>query len=375
MPDSSASTPEPPRAVAELLVLSVRLVGSSPATSPLLIEAALRDSALIHVIEDELKTQARAMLAAATTEAGRGTVVATSTVRPQGNSLLTAMAGMARSELNATLLDAAKSSPAYQRLESQVKVVDQAFRGSPIGVWLDTTKSLVLIVGVVAAVGSAVGFYLTKTGDSNTPPVEGFGRSIEIGTLNVTPQAATFAATARKQRVGIIGDWKFARLPWSASLCGVLVAGAGSGAAGGSVRYLLNSPVAFSASKSIQSAISDVGLIDPKHRSLHPPLPGGRGQFALGVDYWKDGFRLGVLGHVTPTVSDVNISTGYSRSEGLTSMRFDAASGVANRGATTARSGVPLLNKQSFGVTGAALERSVVPSSGWESLMSIEICG
>lgn len=372
MGDESSSSGDVPTAVTDLLIMSVRIIGSTPKTAPKIIEAALRDPKFLEAVEAELKSRTEEMLKSA---AGGGLVVSSETVQRGGEKLLSGLAEVGKNQFKTAVVNAAKATPEFKQLEAGVKRVEDAFKNSPVGVWVDANKALLIIVGAVAAIGGGVGLYMAKTGDSVVQPINGFARTIELGTVTITPKLAKFVPSERRIGVGIRGDWKFDRLQTSLNVMGTSVPGAATGSVEGSLRYVLGKELKLHLTGSVEGTTGDPKLLDPKYM---PPIASqrlypGNGKLALGVDYNKDGFKLAVLGSVAPTAIDLTTSVGYTRIYGRTSLTFEGAGVVNQRGLSTLRAGTSLTSKQSFGEIGARLNTSVSRDTGWGAFVMFEI--
>jgi hypothetical protein len=372
MGDNAANPGDLPTAVTDLLVMSVRIIGSTPQTATKVLEAAVNDKKFLDAVEAELKNRAQELLKASS---GGGTPITGEQVQKVGEKLLSGLGDVGKTQFKEAVISAAKQTSEYQLLEAGIKRVETAFKNAPIGVWVDTNKSLIIIIGAVAAIGTGLGLYLAKAGDSITQPINGFARAIEIGTLTLTPQLTTFVPSERRVGVGIRGDWKFDRLTWSANLTGTSVPGAATGKAEGAVRYVIGQELKLHLSGSIEGTHGDPKLLDPKFK---PTLSGqrlypGTGRLALGVDYNKDGFTLAILGSVTPIAVDLTTSVGYSRMYGRTAISFEGAGVVSQRGLSSLRAGASLTSKQPFGEVGARLSTSVAPTGGWGTFLTLEI--
>jgi len=68
------------------------------------------------------------------------------------------------SKVGDNVADQIKKTPEYKRLEDKITALEKALSTSPMGVWVDHNKGLVLVVGIGVAFGSAAALYLTKTG-------------------------------------------------------------------------------------------------------------------------------------------------------------------------------------------------------------------
>jgi|GEM_PF-3292405 len=376
MPDPQPPSSDFPTATNELLVMSVRIIGALPTTAPRVIEAALDDPAFLKAIEAELEARAKEMLAAGTAASRTGGVVSTGQIKETGDKLLVGLQGIAKDQFATALIDAAKATPEYKKLELQLSVVHTAFTASPIGVWVNQNKTVLIIVGSVAALGTGAALYLTKTGDSMVKPLQGLGKTIEIGNIKVTPKLTSFVPSQRRIGISVAAEGDFGRIAWKNSVSGVTVPGAGQIKGDCSYRFVLDKNMKLTATGMFDVHLGDPKLLDPKFKAPSGPnhlLSPGTGKLALGLDYTNSGFKLGILGSITPTTRDLTTSLGYSNVYGRHTISFDASAAFANSGLTSLNAGVSATSKQPFGQMGLKLQSTMTPQTGWGGMITFEI--
>lgn len=63
------------------------------------------------------------------------------------------------------VLELIKKSPEYSKVKSSLKQLECAFKKSSVGIFVDKNQTWLIIVGVVAGIGGAVGLYYAREGD------------------------------------------------------------------------------------------------------------------------------------------------------------------------------------------------------------------
>jgi hypothetical protein len=102
-------------------------------------------------------------------------------------------------------------SAEFQRLESSLQQLKCAFDQTPVGAFVNENKTLLVIIGSVAAIGGGVAMYQTKAGDV---PAKAFSllpslTPISIGSVDITLQNFELKPSERKVAfdAGMSGKW------------------------------------------------------------------------------------------------------------------------------------------------------------------------
>jgi hypothetical protein len=140
-------------ALSEVVIVAFDLAGSTAKNLPSLLDQSLQSAAVQQAIKEGLQTFAMKKVAS-------GTTAVTDDETKELLKLLEKVGG----KVGDALSDDIKKTPEYKRLESKIKALEKTLATSPMGVWVDNNKGLVLVVGIGIAFGSAATLYLTKTG-------------------------------------------------------------------------------------------------------------------------------------------------------------------------------------------------------------------
>ncbi len=136
------------------VVLGIDLVGWSAANSHRLIEKVLENEKVQKQLAAELKKAGEALMKE---QAGGKPVTLSSSLGKLGS----ATGGV----LQKPLTNEVKKSAEYKKLETSLTQVKCAFDKTPVGAFVNKNKTLLIIVGSVAASGGGVAMYRAKAGD------------------------------------------------------------------------------------------------------------------------------------------------------------------------------------------------------------------
>jgi hypothetical protein len=307
-----------PASGVETIVLAFELSNYNPATGVEGVKKAVKNPALQKAITEVLQNQAKSQLLAlksasptvapkAGPPSGPGSSSSGSSASP-GAMALPLGASSAQSIQDA--LKQLQLNPNYSLLVQDLKKLQNEFEKSVIGVWIDENKKTLIIIASGIAVAAATAMYFTKSGDTPADwatqlakgqyPLFKLGK-IEFGVGDPTfkPSTSTIGGAVSLD----VKNWKFIK---EAELdVTVTHSSAGMQNAGVTGKATVALPHDFS--------ITGQGSIDPIAQ-----IKGVR----LGIDYDKDGIKVGVFADVTDTKGVVTPRGGFASSIKSGSMEF-----------------------------------------------------
>jgi hypothetical protein len=140
-------------AISQVVIVAFDLAESKAKNLPQLLNDSLQSDAVQKAIREGLQTFAMKKVASGTT-----------TVSDDETKELLKLLEKVGGKAGDGLTDEIKKSSEYKRLEEKIKALEKTLACSPMGVWVDKNKGLVLVVGIGIAFGSAAALFLTKTG-------------------------------------------------------------------------------------------------------------------------------------------------------------------------------------------------------------------
>lgn len=140
-------------ATSQVVIVAFDLVGKQTGNLPKMLNDSLQTDDVQRAIRDGLQTFALKKVAS-------GTTVVTDEETKKLLELLEKVGG----KTGDAMLEQIKKTPEYKRLEQKINALEKTLACSPMGVWVDRNKGLVLLVGIGVAFGSAAALYFTKTG-------------------------------------------------------------------------------------------------------------------------------------------------------------------------------------------------------------------
>ncbi len=148
-----------PSSLHESVVLLFDLAGYTVQNGPSLVENVLEDKKFQEEIKKALDKEALALVKK---QQADPTVRATS---EDGTKFLKA-AGSAALDAGAdSMKRQIERSSAYLKLEQSLRDLQCSFKKSPVGVWVDENKTLLIVIASGLALGGATAMYITRTGD------------------------------------------------------------------------------------------------------------------------------------------------------------------------------------------------------------------
>jgi len=193
------------KATSRTVALAFDLTGTTIADSPSTIKKILEDKTFQTAVANALKKTGQEIMK----EQAKGKPVgATDALKKFGSA-----AGKAALSKGSSLAgNQVKASPGFKRLEASLKELGCAFDKTPVGVFVNEHKTLLIIVGAVGALGGAVGLYYTKSGDivgENAAKLLSGMKITKIGAVTLKANKVQFKPSERKVAVelGATGKW------------------------------------------------------------------------------------------------------------------------------------------------------------------------
>jgi hypothetical protein len=140
-------------ALSQVVIVAFDFAGTETKNLPALLSNSLQSESVQQAIREGMQTFAMKKVASGTTEV-------TDAETKELLGLLEKVGGKVGDQIS----DEIKKSSQYKRLEDKIKALEKTLSCSPMGVWVDNNKGLVLVVGIGVAFGSAAALFLTKTG-------------------------------------------------------------------------------------------------------------------------------------------------------------------------------------------------------------------
>jgi hypothetical protein len=137
-----------------VVILAFDLLDRSLADSPDMLAATLKTDKVQNAIKTALD---KFMLSRIPTTTGQMS-------EADAQALLKSLQSVATGPIKSELLDQIKKTPQYQALENGVNDFVAAAGCSSLGVWVNQNKTLLIVSGVVLAVGGTAALFVTKTG-------------------------------------------------------------------------------------------------------------------------------------------------------------------------------------------------------------------
>jgi hypothetical protein len=337
-------------ATKETLVLALQFADSTLTDSPEIATKVLQNPRIRKAIESALLSEARRLLKQQ--QKGQASKA------DDGKKVLTSVVSGVSSAAQAAAKKEIKSSGEYKAVTKSLKQLECAYRGSPIGIFVDKNKGWLIVVATGLALGGATAMYVAKSGDW---PAGQMGKlagklvrfkvmgNVEIGLEKVefkpserSVGATTFASGKWKSvstkvsfHVGFKDD-KFA----STNAAGEVVVKAGSGVSltgKGKVGYGISpdaapgsQPLTYNLSLGISYGANIGGS------SLNVRLMGYAAQESLAR---KQGGKLGVSYKMAPSKStsvgvDLNAQLSRTQQLGSTGPAAPQVAGSVNLGLT-----------------------------------------
>ncbi len=257
-----------------LVAMAFDVAGNEIERSPERILEALRSPEVQKAIKSALDAEAKKLMAAQQKNAAPDPRQAETVLKDLGEATLNATTTQIRKEI--------ENSPHVKRLRGEADKVLQDFKCSGVGVWVNDHHTLVYIVGAVLALGAGAGLYFAKSGDPLAKLVEGKGKAIKLGKIEITGKLTKFQPSTHTlgASVDVAGKWK--ALSGNFTLSGTAVGDKGTVSASGKILIPLTGHLS-----AMTSAQFDLGALpgskDPRLRLLSSEPPGGWNQYHYRV--------------------------------------------------------------------------------------------
>ena len=141
-------------AVHKTVGLGVKLVGATALDTPQLIAKVLSDEKVKKQLAEKLKKVGEELMKQQ--NGGK---------QPSLGSSLGEIGSTVASSLKDPAISEVKKSPGYKKLQTSLSQTKCAFENSPVGVFINENKTLLIIVSSVAAIGGGVAMYHSRSGD------------------------------------------------------------------------------------------------------------------------------------------------------------------------------------------------------------------
>lgn len=274
----------------KLVVLAFDLAGAEVNRAPARIVEALRSKAVQDAIRKALETEANRLLndqgTGATPEGKNGADLA----KNLGQAAWKAITGDVRRQI--------EESPGMRQLTTEAKAVLNDFECSPVGVWVNEHRTLLIVVGAVLALGSGVAMYFAQAGDPVAQFAEGQGSSFKLGSLEFSAKLTEFKPSTQTVGVslGVKANWKPLQVEFK--VAGKAVGADGSVSVDGKVIVPLAPRLQAVAYGRIDLA-SMSNSPETRHLTLAGPAGLAFGYRAYaGLELKDNGFTLGLLAMV-----------------------------------------------------------------------------
>jgi hypothetical protein len=305
-----------PGSAVETIVLAFDLVGYELNKGPERVKKALESDAVQKAITSALQEQAKDFLA----KQQKGEkVLAGDAAKQIAEGVGKKVAEAGGEEIKKKI----QSSTGYQRLEGSLKDLKCAYEKSPIGVWVDEHKAVLIIVASGVALGAATAMYLTNTGDTPagwaTELAKDKIKTTVLGKLELGVSEVTFVPS--KREVGMVAyvetkNWKAVQAKLSIN---VKAADEKLVSAGGAleVKVPLNGSTNWHGNFNLRA--------DPVLKQYN---------LSLGITGKEDGWSVRILGEGSGDFTagkyslGANAGVGYSGKVGSIPFKLDATAGV-----------------------------------------------
>lgn len=204
----------------ETLVLAFKVAESTLLDSPEMIERILRDSKVRKAIETAATSQAKELVQ----KQQQGKAVSQDDVKT-GAAAVAQQAGKAIKDAGiAELEKTAKATREYKLLEHSLKELECAWKKSPVGVFVDKNKGLLIVVGAGLALQGAIAMYRFKAGDMIAGPATSLATKLVkfkvLGNVEIAAKEIRFVPS--KQEVGtkmlVTATWERVKVSFEAGI-------------------------------------------------------------------------------------------------------------------------------------------------------------
>ncbi|MDH5328115.1 MAG: hypothetical protein OEZ68_18640 [Gammaproteobacteria bacterium] len=137
----------------------------------------------------------------------------------QEEAMLEALLKAAKKTGGAELKNSIMQSPDAQRLKTDLQEFKSAFECSPTGVWVDKNKGLLIVVGVLGAIGGSYYMYKNRTGDT----IADLSKSLlkktwVVGSINLDTKVTKLVPSKREIGVELAASYKWEQITTKVSI-------------------------------------------------------------------------------------------------------------------------------------------------------------
>jgi hypothetical protein len=205
-------------AVSQVVIVAFDLAGKEMQQLPKLLNDSLQSEAVQKAIREGLQAFAMKKVAS-------GSTVVSDEEAKELLGLLEKVGGKAGDQI----AEQVKKSAQYKRLEEKIKALEKTLASSPMGVWIDKEKGLLVVVGIGIAFGSAAALFLTKTGGPVVDLPIGLLKEkpmqiFKVGGFTMKGQLLEFKPDKQILGAGIIATQKWEKIELTFKI-GVIAAG------------------------------------------------------------------------------------------------------------------------------------------------------
>ena len=172
------------------VALAIDLVGWSATNSHRIVERVLENEKVQKKLAEELKKAGEALMK----EQASGKKLSV-------GGTLGKIGGAAGGVLQKPVTNQVKQSLEYKRLDTSLSQMKCAFDSTPVGAFVNENKTLLIIVGSVAAIGGGVAMYHTKAGDTPAKALKLLPTllpTFSIGAVDLSVKNLEFKPSERK---------------------------------------------------------------------------------------------------------------------------------------------------------------------------------
>ena len=167
-------------------------------------------------------------------------------------------------------------SDEVKKLKKKADDLVAAFECTQAGVWINNNKTLLVVVGVVAALAGTAALYMVKTGGGITSLAEGKGFTKKIGRITFDGKILKLDTTKQEVGLKLAMGADFKRLQFDTSISGVAAGPAAKVAVDGTIILPLGDGVKATAAGKSNGATSTRRLdsqpaLQAQPRTHRPP--------------------------------------------------------------------------------------------------------
>jgi len=273
----------------QLVFLTLEITGDEASRLPGRILEALQSKEVQKAIETALLKEAKQLLTNQATgkavESNSGAGFAQQVGKPSFNAL------------SSDVRKQIENSPELLRLKKEAHDVLKDFQCTPVGTWVNENRTVAVIAGIALALAGGVAMYFTKRGDPLAKLVEGKGKKVKLGKVELKGTFTKFEPSSQTVGASLSLTGKWDALKTDLTIAGTAVGSGGSASADGSIQVPLTGSLSAVASGKFDLGAAKNGN-EPRLR-LRPSRPAsGWNQFdyrlAAGLKYAGEGKDKGL---------------------------------------------------------------------------------